>query len=399
MGNKVLVVDDSALMRKVLRQVLTEAGFEVASARSGVEGIEMIEAFQPDVVTLDVNMPEMDGLTALSLLMTVRPTPVIMVSSLTTASAMPTLEALALGAVDYVAKPGGTISLNLHQVADDLVEKVRTASTARVRGARQRPAKPEPASRLRASSGTTSAPALSKTARAAGRVTTRLREPGVAEVAPPPTPAVRPLRDTRAARPSRDLGRPEGLLLIGVSTGGPRTLEDILPTLPADFPWPVLVCQHMPAQFTTTFAQRMDSICALEVRECDSPMPLQAGQVLIAQGGKDMVIAERLGRLIALPVPETPHQPWHPCVDVLVDSALRQMPPSQLVGVLLTGMGCDGAASMARLHQQGGRTIAESAESAVVFGMPQELINRQGADLVLPCTRIGEQVRDWICAH
>ena len=144
---------------------------------------------------------------------------------------------------------------------------------------------------------------------------------------------------------------------------------------------------------------RMDSICALEVRECSGPTPLQAGQVLIAQGGFDMVITERLGRLVAQPVPEAPGQPWHPCVDVMVDSAMRQMPAENLVGVLLTGMGFDGAASMTRLRQKGGRTIAESAESAVVFGMPQELINRDGADRVLHCNRIGDQLRDWICPH
>lgn len=366
MGNKVLVVDDSALMRKVLRQVLSEAGFEVASARSGREGVELAQVFEPDVVTLDINMPEMDGLTALSLLMAARPTPVIMVSSLTTASALPTLEALALGAVDYVAKPGGTISLNMDVVADDLVRKVRAASTARIRGSRARaaralsptPASPRPAPRVRA-------------------------------VAPPPV----------MPRPAPVAGRPDGLVLIGVSTGGPRTLEDILPQLPADFPWPVLVCQHMPAQFTSTFAQRMNTICALDVQECDGPMPLRAGQVVIAQGGFDMVLSERLGRLVALPVPEATGHPWHPCVDVLVESALRLMPAEKLVGVLLTGMGFDGAASMARLHDQGGRTIAESAESAVVFGMPQELIQRQGADCVLPSHRISDQLNHWIRPH
>lgn len=366
MGNKVLVVDDSALMRKVLRQVLSEAGFEVESARSGREGVELVQAFEPDVVTLDINMPEMDGLTALSLLMAARPTPVIMVSSLTTACALPTLEALALGAVDYVAKPGGTISLNMDVVADDLVRKVRAASTARVRGSRAR------ATRTLAPTPT------------AARPTPRVRA-----VAPPPV----------MPRPAPVAGRPDGLVLIGVSTGGPRTLEDILPQLPADFPWPVLVCQHMPAQFTATFAQRMNTICALDVQECDGPTPLRTGQVVIAQGGFDMVLAERLGRLVAMPAPEAAGHPWHPCVDVLVESALRLMPPEKLVGVLLTGMGFDGAASMARLHQQGGRTIAESAESAVVFGMPQELIQRQGADCVLPSHRISDQLNHWIRPH
>jgi two-component system chemotaxis response regulator CheB len=379
MGNKVLVVDDSALMRKVLRQVLSDAGFEVEAARSGREGIELAQSFEPDVVTLDVNMPEMDGLTALSLLMAQRPTPVIMVSSLTTASALPTLEALALGAVDYIAKPGGTISLNLQEVAADLVQKVRTASTARVRMSTLRAARPDVA-RNRVTQRPRATAQLPGASNGTGRLSTSAaRQPAVA----------RPV--------ARDYGRPQGLVLVGVSTGGPRTLEDILPALPADFPWPVLVCQHMPAQFTSTFAQRMNALCALEVRECDGPTPLQPGMVVIAKGGYDMVVAERLGRLVAQPVPEAAAQPWHPCVDVLVESALRQMPADRLVGVLLTGMGFDGAASMARLHQQGGRTIAESAESAVVFGMPQELINRQGASCILHASRVSDQLRDWLC--
>lgn len=357
-AKKVLVVDDSALMRKVLRQVLSDAGFEVAAARSGREGVDLALQFQPDVVTLDINMPEMDGLTALSLLMSAQPTPVVMVSSLTQQGAISTLEALALGAVDYVAKPGGTISLNLREIADELVRKVRAASQARVRG--RAPAAPR-------------------------RAPARSRAPSL----PPPQPP-RPLPRT---------GLPEGLVLIGVSTGGPRTLEEVLPRLPADFPWPVLVVQHMPAQFTAAFAQRMNQLCALEVRECNGAIPLQAGQIIVAQGGHDMVVLERLGRLVAQPVAESSQHPWHPCVDVLVDSVLRHMPAERLVGVLLTGMGDDGAASMARLRARGGHTIAESADTAVVFGMPQELIARQGAECVLPADRIGEQLLRWATRH
>lgn len=345
-GKRVLVVDDSALMRKVLRQVLSEAGFQVEAARSGAEGVALAHQFEPDVITLDVNMPEMDGLTALALLMQERATPVVMVSSLTHQGALATLEALALGAVDFVAKPGGTISLNMHSIADELVDKVRAACTARVR----RAARPR--------SGHSHRP--------------------------------------RAVLPATLIGRPPGLVLIGVSTGGPRTLEDVLPHLPADFPWPVLVAQHMPAHFTTAFAKRMDQLCALSVRECTEPTPLQAGQVLVAPGGHDLVLCERLGRLVAQPAPETAGHPWHPCVDVLVDSALALMPPQRLIGVLLTGMGDDGANSMARLHREGGHTIAESADTAVVFGMPQELIARQGADKVLNADQISAQLLRWV---
>ena len=187
-----------------------------------------------------------------------------------------------------------------------------------------------------------------------------------------------------------------GLVVLGGSTGGPRTLEEILPRLPADFPWPILIAQHMPANFTDVFAKRMDAICQLEVREAASPMPIEPGVVYIARGGGDMVVSERLGRLIVQPLPESAVHPWHPSVDRMVETALRHMPAQRMVGVLLTGMGNDGAEQMARLRQMGGRTIAESADTAVVFGMPQELINRQGATQVLPCHAISAQLVSWM---
>jgi two-component system chemotaxis response regulator CheB len=348
---RVLVVDDSALMRRLLTDVLAAAGFEVATARNGVEAVHQLTDVQPDVVTLDINMPELDGLSALSLMMQARPTPVVMVSSLTARGAQATFEALALGAVDYIAKPGGTISLSVDEIAPQLIEKVRVAARARVRGGRR------------------------------------------------PAPPVAGLRQTPRAvpvRPSASRGAmPDGLVLIGVSTGGPRALEEILPVLPADFPWPVLVCQHMPANFTDAFARRMNAMCALNVRECDATLPIEPGHVYIAKGGMDMVVVERLGRIAVQPRPESPGHTWHPSVDVLVDSALALLPPERLVGVLLTGMGNDGAASMARLRQRGGRTIAEAESSAVVFGMPQELIALGGASVVLPCADVARQLGSW----
>lgn len=355
MPTKVLVVDDSALMRRLITGVLQEAGFEVAVARNGVEGVERLTEWEPHVVTLDINMPEMDGLTALSLMMQARPTPVVMVSSLTERGAQATFEALALGAVDYIAKPGGTISLSVDDIAGQLVEKVRAASRARLRRgggfAPEREAAPAPRPRL-------------------AKPAPRPADPGTA-------------------------GRPEGLVLIGVSTGGPRALEDILPALPADFPWPVLVAQHMPGNFTDTFARRMDALSRLTVRECSATTPLEAGCVYIGKGGTDMVVVERLGRLAVQPRPEHPDHPWHPSVDVLVDSALAHMPAERMVGVQLTGMGNDGARAMARLKQRGGRTIAEAESTAVVFGMPAELIELGGASLVLPCGDIARQVVAW----
>ncbi|MBA2723584.1 MAG: chemotaxis-specific protein-glutamate methyltransferase CheB [Methylibium sp.] len=353
---KVLVVDDSALMRKLITGVLVEGGYEVRSARNGAEGVEMVVSWQPDVVTLDINMPEMDGLTALSLIMAARPTPVIMVSSLTEKGALATFEALALGAVDFIPKPGGTISLHVDDIKLILLDKVRSALRARVGAQLGWPR---------------AAPARSQTAK----------------------PAAAPLA---TGIPGRASAQVPGLLLIGVSTGGPRTLEDILPKLPANFPWPVLVAQHMPANFTDTFARRMDGLCALKVVEAAGPMPLQVGHVYIGRGGTDIVVSDRAGVLYVAPRPETPTVLWHPSVEVMVESAMKFMSPQRLLGVMLTGMGNDGAAAMKRLHAAGGRTIAESAETAVVFGMPHELIELGGASLVLPCHAMAAQLRSWL---
>ena len=373
--NKVLVVDDSALMRRLLSGVLTDAGFQVASARNGVEGVQQLTEWQPDVVTLDINMPEMDGLTALSLMMQARPTPVVMVSSLTEKGAQATFEALALGAVDFIAKPGGTISLTVDDIADQLIQKVKAASRARMRPA----------------SGATTRAAEAPARMALGR--SAARQPGAA---PAPVPAAAPSTESTAPRASAALAKLDGLVIVGVSTGGPRTLEDILPLLPADFPWPVLVAQHMPSNFTDTFAKRMDKLCRISVRECNATLPLEPGHAYIGKGGTDMVVVERLGRIAAQPRPETPGHPWHPSVDVLVESAMKLVPPERIVGVQLTGMGNDGARAMAQLKARGGRTIAESKDTAVVFGMPQELIELGGATLVLPCTDVTRQLCHWI---
>lgn len=385
---KVLVIDDSALMRRLLSQVLTEAGLQVAMARNGREGVEQVTEWQPDVVTLDINMPEMDGLTALSLIMQARPTPVVMVSSLTERGAQVTLEALALGAVDYIAKPGGTISLSMESVAKDLVSKVRCAAKARLRMPGPHDARP-----------VTARPVAPRPPRPATSALSRTEaSPSLRPATPFGTQARQRLESTGMLPPGSGTATSQlpGLVVLGVSTGGPRTLEDILPRLPADFPWPVLIAQHMPANFTDVFAKRMDSICQLDVREAATPMPIEPGVIYIARGGSDMVVSERLGRLIVQPLPESAVHPWHPSADRMVETAMRHMPADRMIGVLLTGMGNDGAEQMARLRQAGGRTIAESADTAVVFGMPQELINRQGATLVLPATAISAQLVHWM---
>lgn len=358
---KILVVDDSALMRRLLTGVLTSAGHEVQTANNGRDGVERLVEWKPDAVTLDINMPQMDGLTALSLMMAARPTPVVMVSSLTEEGALATLESLALGAVDFITKPSGTISLSIEDIEAQLLEKIGAALRSR----------PALGSRRQAPASALSAP----------------RPRPTAERARPP----RPVPSAPAAGPASALS----LVLIGVSTGGPRTLEDILPHLPADYPFAVLVAQHMPPNFTDAFAKRMDRICHMRVREVAAPTPLEAGHIYIGRGGTDMHVSERLGRLIAAPKPESPDHPWHPSVELLVESAMKHVPARQLIGVMLTGMGNDGSRAMSRMRQQGGRTIAESEATAVVFGMPNELINAGGATTVLPCHDIAKQLRGW----
>ena len=354
---KLLIVDDSALMRRQLATLFQGAGgFEIRQARNGNEAVRENREFQPDVVTLDINMPEMDGLTALSLIMAERPVPVVMVSSLTHRGALATLEALNLGAVDYVTKPGGTISLSIDKIMAEMIAKVRAAARA------------TPKRRLAAA------------------------QPGA---------LVRRIRDERRKMAdaeemhARPYSGKNGVLLMGASTGGPRALEIVLSGLPAPFPWPVVVAQHMPAGFTHAFAERLDQLCALQVCEAAATMPLEAGTVYIARGGADLLFATRGGRLHVVPTPENASHLWHPSVELLGRSALQHCDPKHLTAVLLTGMGHDGSDSFAEIKQRGGRTIAEAEDSAVVYGMPAELVRKGGATLVLTLERIAYQLTAW----
>ncbi|MDR3517432.1 MAG: chemotaxis response regulator protein-glutamate methylesterase [Azospirillaceae bacterium] len=357
---KVLIVDDSALMRRHLREILeAKGGYEVVAVRNGAEALEALEAFTPDVITLDVNMPEMDGLTCLSHIMTRRPTPVVMVSSLTVRGAEVTFEALALGAVDFIHKPDGTISLNVDRVEREILDKVKAATRAR----------------LRRSTG----------------LQQRLRSQQAEDDG-------RPSRPSRGASGTLPLLAADGfgLVIIGVSTGGPGILEEILPDLPADFPWPVVVAQHMPGSFTTVFARRLDEICRLPVVEAAQMMPLKPGVIYIAKGDADVVIGKRATGWVVNPMPGGTQYLWHPSVARLVESAMHAMPPDCLIGVMLTGMGDDGADAMCELKRRGGRTIAQDEATAVIWGMPGELTKRGGANVVLPAGRIANQLAAWL---
>jgi len=373
---KLLIVDDSALMRRQLTALFDEEGdFEIRVARNGKEAVTENHDFEPDVVTLDINMPEMDGLTALSMIMVERPVPVVMVSSLTEKGALATFEALNLGAVDYVVKPGGTISLSIESIRVSVIGKVRAAAKARLKPIRL-------SARSNAGAFGTGGPRATTGMHRASRPALRLTRTPVAPL------------DAATFNVARTAG--DGIVIIGVSTGGPRTLECILPDLPADFPWPILIAQHMPASFTLPFAQRMDSLCALNVVEASQPMGLEAGTVYIAKGGADIKIVERAGRPTVIAAPENAQYLWHPSVEILGRTALETFKPERLVAVMLTGMGNDGADAFAEIKKRGGRTIAESEESAVVWGMPGELVSRGGATVTLAAEKIARQINAWV---
>ncbi|MEO6340363.1 MAG: chemotaxis-specific protein-glutamate methyltransferase CheB [Caulobacteraceae bacterium] len=352
---RLLVVDDSALMRRLLLEVFSQAGgFELAFARNGAEALDALAAFKPDVITLDVEMPDMDGLETLDRIMLERPTPVVMVSSLTADGAETTLRALELGAVDFVAKPKGAISLEIDRLGPDLVETVRAAAKARVR----------------------------RTHRLAERIRRSLGAAGPAPVTLSPR---RQLSNVAAD----DL---PGLVLVGVSTGGPPALEALLSALPEHFPWPVLIAQHMPASFTGPLARRLDGLCAMQVSEATAPTLLAPGGVYIARGDADVILGRRAGRIVAIPAPADPARRWHPSVDRMVESAMQHVSADRLAGVLMTGMGNDGAQAMTALRQAGGRTIAEAEETAVVWGMPGELVKAGGAQAVERLERIAPRL-------
>jgi two-component system chemotaxis response regulator CheB len=355
---RLLIVDDSALMRKLLEGIfLDEGDFDIRLARNGNEALDLVRAFDPQIVTLDVQMPGMDGLTCLSRIMIEAPRPVVMISSLTEEGAEATLEAIELGAVDFVAKPGGAVSLEIDRLRPVLVEKVRAAAGARIR----------------------------RTLRLTERVRHRIRGAVLASQSRPGR--TRPQIDARVGDGAVKAGDGalSGLVLIGTSTGGPAALDVVLPQLPPGF--------------TGAFARRLDRGCHLDVVEVSQPMPLKPGTIYIGKGDADVTVAPRPAGLIAMPVPAKAGYLWHPSVERMVASALDHLDASQLIGVMMTGMGNDGAEAMKRLRLAGGRTIAEAESSAIVWGMPGELVKNGGAEKVRPLEDIAATILDMVSSH
>lgn len=356
---RILVVDDSPFMRKSLQKMLEEAPDlrVVATARDGVDALEKIEEHQPDIVTLDIEMPRMDGLTCLKRIMAERPMPVLMVSSLTQEGAKATLDALAAGALDFIPKESGFASLSIMQIQHDLQEKVRRLATS------PRFHRPSPQAIQPQGAATPARPAAPPVPR-------------------PPSPAGAGL----SASP------PAELLVIGSSTGGPKALQDILPTIPAGLPVPCLIVQHMPSTFTKPFAERLDGLCQVTVKEAEQGEPLKAGTVYIAPGGIHMTYGARGPKGCVELSPEPMSSLHRPSVDVLFLSVAEQFKGTVLAGIL-TGMGSDGAKGMEQLKRRGAHTFAEAEETCVVYGMPRAAAERGCVDLVTPLPDIPGHLR------
>ncbi|WP_060483579.1 chemotaxis response regulator protein-glutamate methylesterase [Pseudomonas sp. NBRC 111119] len=368
MAVKVLVVDDSGFFRRRVSEILSADPTiqVVGTATNGKEAIDQALALKPDVITMDYEMPMMDGITAVRHIMQRCPTPVLMFSSLTHEGARVTLDALDAGAVDYLPKNFEDISRNPDKVKQMLCEKVHTISRSnrRIPGyARTAPA-PAPAS---GSQGTaTTAPV-----RSAAPVPAR---PTAAAPAPSHSPA-----------PKR---KPYKLVAIGTSTGGPVALQRVLTQLPANFPAPIVLIQHMPAAFTKAFAERLDKLCRISVKEAEDGDMLRPGLALLAPGGKQMMIDGR-GTVKILPGDERLN--YKPCVDITFGSAAKSY-GDKVLSVVLTGMGADGREG-ARLLKQGGSTVwAQDEASCVIYGMPMAIVKANLADAVYSLDDIGRHL-------
>ena len=347
---RVLVVDDSALVRQLLTELLHSApGIQVVgSAPDPYVARERIKRLNPDVLTLDVEMPRMDGISFLRNLMRLRPMPVLMVSSLTERGAEVTLQALELGAVDFVTKPKVDVASGLEVYRDELVAKVRAAAVARVGVPRRRLA----------------------------------GDPAVADVAP------RLSADAvlEAAGGRRHFRTTEAVLAIGASTGGTEAIREVLVAMPPEAPG-IVVTQHIPQTFSRAFAERMNRVSRMRVKEAEDGDAVLPGHVFIAPGDRHLMVRRSGARYICQLSDGAPVNRHRPSVDVLFRSVAQQVGPNA-VAMLLTGMGVDGARGLAEIREQEGRTLAQDENTSVVWGMPGEAVRMGAAEQVLPLERL-----------
>jgi len=367
MAVKVLVVDDSGFFRRRVSEILSaDPQIQVVgTATNGREAIDQALALKPDVITMDYEMPLMDGITAVRTIMQRCPTPVLMFSSLTHEGARVTLDALDAGAVDYLPKNFEDISRNPDKVRQLLCEKVHTIAKSNRRFA--------------AYSSYSSSPAAPASTPAAG--TARPAAPASSSGShAPATPAT-------SAAPKR---KPYRLVAIGTSTGGPVALQRVLTQLPANFPAPLVLIQHMPAAFTKAFAERLDKLCKITVKEAEDGDILRPGVALLAPGGKQMMVDAR-GAIRILPGDERLN--YKPCVDVTFGSASKAY-GDKVLAVVLTGMGADGREGARMLKQGGAQVWAQDEASCVIYGMPMAIAKAGLADAVYSLDDIGRHLSE-----
>ncbi|WP_439884505.1 protein-glutamate methylesterase/protein-glutamine glutaminase [Pseudomonas syringae] len=385
MAVKVLVVDDSGFFRRRVTEILSsDPNIQVVgTATNGKEAIEQALALKPDVITMDYEMPMMDGITAVRHIMQRIPTPVLMFSSLTHEGARVTLDALDAGAVDFLPKNFEDISRNPQKVKQLLCEKINSISRSNRRLSGASSASAAPVSSSAAPAARTAAPAPASTT-PARTIAPRTAAPAPhAAHAQPQTHA--PTHPTTSGTPKRKAYK---LVAIGTSTGGPVALQRVLTQLPAGFPAPLVLIQHMPAAFTKAFAERLDKLCKISVKEAEDGDVLRPGLALLAPGGKQMMVDSR-GTVKILPGDERLN--YKPCVDITFGSAAKSY-GDKVLSVVLTGMGADGREG-ARLLKQAGSTVwAQDEASCVIYGMPMAIVKAELADAIYSLDDIGRHL-------
>jgi two-component system chemotaxis response regulator CheB len=344
MAKKILVVDDSPTVRRELGNLFNSAGYDVALAKNGKEALEWLEEMDFDLVTLDINMPVMDGLTTLKEIMKRKAVPVLMISSLTTEDAEITFECLENGAVDFVPKPG-TFTVDLKRNKEEILQKVKEA--------------------LR----------IPK-----NRLLIRKR-------------AIRRKIDLEKKKTIKRQTQWDRIVLIGASTGGPGKIEEIASSLPADYPYPICVVQHMPENFTGKFAERLNGLSEILVVEAKGGEKLESGKMIIAKGGYHLHFSRRASGIYSVKlVPNTMNHFFVPSVDEMFFSAEKVITDKNIMAIELTGIGDDGARGLLALRKKGAYTIAESEETAVVYGMPKVAWEIGGAMKKLRFEEIVEEI-------
>ncbi|WP_411955467.1 protein-glutamate methylesterase/protein-glutamine glutaminase [Alkalibacillus sp. S2W] len=349
---RVLVIDDSAFMRKVISDIINDdSSLEViGTARNGEDGLKKVEKLNPDVVTLDIEMPIMDGLTALKRIMDDYPTPVIMLSSLTYEGAESTITALQYGAIDFINKTSGSISLDLAQKSAEICEKVKDAAHAKLHKSMA--------------------------------------------LLPEATPNELTINRNQ---PSKKFQHEQTLVVVGVSTGGPKALQELLSRIPESFSCPILIVQHMPAKFTRSLAERLDRLSEISVKEVQHGELLKRGHAYIAPGDNHFEV-KSIGRSLAAIIEQTPAVNGHrPSVNKLFKS-VAGVSHMNKVAVVLTGMGSDGTEGAKHLKEQDSSTylIAESKETAVIYGMPKSIVEQANPNLIKPINEMADAIVETV---